>query len=86
MAGKRNETPTTDLRYPMVDLFTGGTVMPLMFVNVVTTWYVLSLTAPWLFTQAWMKELERERARFITTRDTGLPSSSPACRPAYPAR
>jgi hypothetical protein len=61
MTGKRNETSTTNLTYPMVDLFT-GTVMPLMFVNVVTTWYVLSLTAPWLFTQAWMKELERERA------------------------
>ena len=61
MTSKRNETPTTNLAYPMVDLFT-GTVMPLMFVNVVTTWYVLSLTAPWLFTQAWMKELERERA------------------------
>jgi hypothetical protein len=56
MTGKRNETSTTKLTYPMVDLFT-GTVMPLMFVNVVTTWYVLSLTAPWLFTQAWMKEL-----------------------------
>jgi hypothetical protein len=50
----------------MVDLFTGGTVMPLMFVNVATTWYLLSLTAPWLLTQAWMKELERERERFIT--------------------
>jgi hypothetical protein len=64
MTGKRNETPTTvtGLKYPMVDLFTGGTVMPLMFVNVVTTWYVLSLTAPWLFTQAWMQELETERA------------------------
>ena len=64
MTGKRNEILTTDLKYPMVDLFTGGTVMPLMFVNVVTTWYVLSLTAPWLFTQAWMKELERESALY----------------------
>jgi hypothetical protein len=62
MTSERNETLATHLRYPMVDLFTGGTVMPLMFVNVVTTWYVLSLTAPWLFTQAWMKEVERERA------------------------
>jgi hypothetical protein len=62
MTSKRNETPTTNLAYPMVDLFTGSTVMPLMFVNVVTTCYVLSLTAPWLFTQAWMKELERARA------------------------
>jgi len=62
MTGKRNEALTTNLEYPMVDLFTGGTVMPLMFVNVVTTAYFLSLTAPWLFTQAWIKELERERA------------------------
>jgi len=62
MTDKRNETLATHLKYPMVDLFTGGIVMPLMFVNVVTTWYLLSLTAPWLFTQAWMKELERERA------------------------
>jgi hypothetical protein len=61
MTDKRNETLATHLKYPMVDLFTGGTVMPLMFVNVVTTWYVLSLTAPWLFTQAWVKE-QRERA------------------------
>jgi hypothetical protein len=60
MARKRNEALTTNLEYPMVDLFTGGTVMPLMFVNVVTTGYLLSLTAPWLFTQAWIKELERE--------------------------
>ena len=52
MTGKRNETLTTDLKYPMVDLFTGGTVMPLMFVNVVTTWYLLSLTAPWAFMEA----------------------------------
>jgi hypothetical protein len=61
MTGKRNETPTTvtGLKYPMVDLFTGGTVMPLMLVNVVTTWYLLSLAAPWLFTQAWMEERER---------------------------
>ena len=62
MTGKRNETDVTRLKYPMVDLFTGGTVMPLMFVNVVTTWYLLSLTAPWLFAQVWMKELEMERA------------------------
>ena len=31
MTGKQNETLTTDLKYPMVDLFTGGIVMPLMF-------------------------------------------------------
>jgi hypothetical protein len=57
MTSERNETLTTgtDLKYPMVDLFTGGTVMPLMFVNAVTTWYLLSLTAPWAFMQAWLK-------------------------------
>ena len=64
MTGKRNETLTTgrDLRYPMVDLFTGGTVMPLMLVNVVMTWYLLSLTAPWAFMEAWLKAPESERA------------------------
>jgi hypothetical protein len=61
MTDNRTEMLATNLKYPMVDLFT-GTVMPLMLVNVVTTWCLLSLTAPWLFTQAWMKELERERA------------------------
>jgi hypothetical protein len=62
MTDNRTGMLATNLKYPMVDLFTGGAVMPLMFVNVVTTWYVLSLTAPWLFTQAWIKELEGERA------------------------
>jgi hypothetical protein len=62
MTDNRTEMLATNLKYPMVDLFTGGLVMPLMFVNIVTTWYVLSLTAPWLFTQTWMKELETERA------------------------
>jgi len=64
MTGKRNETLTTgrDLRYPMVDLLTGGTVMPLMFVNAVTTWYLLSLTAPWALMEAWLKARESERA------------------------
>ena len=62
MTGERNETLTTgrDLRYPMVDLFTGGTVMPLMFVNAVTTWYLLPLTAPWAFMEAWLKARESE--------------------------
>jgi hypothetical protein len=58
MAGEGNESLVTHLKYLWVDLFTGSTVIPLMFVNVVTTWYLLSLTAPWLLTQAWMKELE----------------------------
>jgi len=46
----------------MVDLFTGGTVMPLIFVNVVTTWYLLSFIAPWAFMEAWLKARESERA------------------------
>jgi hypothetical protein len=62
MTGKRNETLAPHLKYPMVDLFTGGTVMPLMFVNVVTTWYLLSLTAPWALTEAWLKARDSERA------------------------
>jgi hypothetical protein len=62
MTDKRNETLTTDLKYPMVDLFTGGTVMPLVYLNTLAASYLLLLNAPWLFTQAWMKELERERA------------------------
>lgn len=62
MTGKRNEILTTDLKYPMVDLFTGGTVMPLMFVNVVATWYLLFLTAPCVFMETWLKARESERA------------------------
>ena len=75
MTGERNETLTTgrDLRYPMVDLFTGGTVMPLMFVNAVTTWYLLSLTAPWAFMEAWLK-----------ARETKLASYNPTVRHAVP--
>jgi hypothetical protein len=61
MTDKRNEIPTTGLLYPMVDMFTGGMVMPLIFVNAVATWCLLSLTTPSLLTQAWIKELERER-------------------------
>jgi hypothetical protein len=61
MTGKRTETPTMDLKYPMVDLFT-GTVMPLVYLNTLAASYLLLLNAPWLFMQAWMKELERERA------------------------
>jgi len=30
MTGKRNETLAPHLKYPMVDLLTGGTVMPLI--------------------------------------------------------
>jgi hypothetical protein len=61
MTGKRNETPTTDLKYPMVDLFT-GTVMPLVYLNTLAASYLLLLNAPWLLMQAWIKELERKRA------------------------
>jgi hypothetical protein len=61
MTGKRNETSTTDLKYPMVDLFT-GTVMPLVYLNTLAASYLLLLNAPWLLMQAWIKELERERA------------------------
>jgi hypothetical protein len=54
MTGKGNERFTTNgLRYPMVDLFTGGTIMPLMFVNVAATCYLLSLTAPLALMEAW---------------------------------
>jgi hypothetical protein len=61
MTDKQNQISTTRLLYPMVDMFTGGMVMPLMFVNAVATWCLLSFTAPSLLTQAWMKELERKR-------------------------
>jgi hypothetical protein len=60
MTGKRNETLTTDLKYPMVDLFT-GTVMPLVYLNILAVSYLLLLTAPWAFMQTWTKELETKR-------------------------
>jgi len=58
MAGKGDEPSTTGLQYPMVNLFTGGTMLPLMFVNVAATCYLLSLTAPLAFMEAWTKALE----------------------------
>jgi hypothetical protein len=61
MTDKRNEIPTPGLLYPMVDLFTGGMVLPLMFVNAVTTWCLLSVIAPSLLTQAWVQQLDKER-------------------------
>jgi hypothetical protein len=61
MAAKRNEALTTDLKYPMVDLFTSE-MMPLMYLNILTAWYLLLLTAPWFFMEAWMKALETKRA------------------------
>ena len=53
MTGKGD---TTDgLQYPMVELFTGGMILPLMFVNAAATCYLLSLTAPLAFMKAWTK-------------------------------
>jgi hypothetical protein len=51
----------TDLKYPMVDLFTGPIMMSLMYLNILAAWYLLFLTAPWLFMQPWMRGLEGER-------------------------
>jgi len=56
MAGKRNE-----VQYPMVDLLTGG-MMPFVYLNILTAWHLLLLTAPWSFLEAWMKALKTERA------------------------
>jgi len=59
MTGKRDEPSTTSgLQYPMVDLFTGSMIMPLMFMNAAATWYLLSLHAPLAFMEAWKKALE----------------------------
>jgi hypothetical protein len=59
MTGKGGEHSITDgLQYPMVELFTGGMILPLMFVNAAATCYLLSLTAPLAFMQAWTKALE----------------------------
>jgi hypothetical protein len=60
VTGKRNETLTTNLKYPMVDLFTGS-VMPLMYFNTLAAWYLLALTGPWLLMELWMKGPESER-------------------------
>jgi hypothetical protein len=57
MTGIRNETRTTDLNYPMVDLLT-GTIMPLMYLNTLAVCCLLPLTSPWLFMQAWTKGLQ----------------------------
>jgi hypothetical protein len=64
MTGKVDEPSTTNgLQYPMVNLFTGGTILPLMFVNVAATCYLLSLTAPLAFMEAWTKALENPTSR-----------------------
>jgi hypothetical protein len=41
---ERSKTP--DMQYPFVDLFTGATVMPLMYLNALATWW-LFLASPW---------------------------------------
>ena len=65
MTGKGDDPSTTDRpQYPMVELFTGGMVMPLMFVNAATMCYLLSLTAPLAFMEAWTKALESPTAAF----------------------
>jgi hypothetical protein len=59
MTSKGGEPATTDgLEYPMVELFTGGMILPLMFVNAAATCYLLSLTAPLAVMEAWKKALE----------------------------
>jgi hypothetical protein len=54
---RQGGSTVTDLKYPMGDLLT-DTMMPLAYLNTLTAWYLLLLTAPWLFMQAWMKALE----------------------------
>ena len=58
MTGKRNETRTTDFKYPMVELLTGG-IMSLMYLNTLAV-CCLPLSSPWLFMQAWTKGLQNE--------------------------
>jgi hypothetical protein len=59
MTSKGDEPSTTSgLQYPMVELFTGGMIMPLMFMNAAMTWYLSSLNAPLAFLEAWTKTLE----------------------------
>jgi hypothetical protein len=64
MTGKGDKPSTTNgLQYPMVDLFTGGMIMPLVFINAATTCYLLSLNAPLAFMEVWTKALETFRPR-----------------------
>jgi hypothetical protein len=59
MTGEGGEPANTEgLQFSMVDLFTGGMIMPLMFVNAAATCYLVSLTAPLAFMEAWKKALE----------------------------
>jgi hypothetical protein len=60
MPGEGGEPSTTNgLQLPMVDLFTSGMIMPLMFVNAAATCFLLSVTAPLELMEAWKKALER---------------------------
>jgi hypothetical protein len=66
MAGKGNKSLTTgtDLKYPWVDLVTAS-MMPLMYFNTLAAWYLLSLNAPRLLMEPWMKALESGRDQRI---------------------
>jgi len=59
MTSEGGEPSTTGLQFPMVDLFTGGMIMPLMFVNAAATCCLLSLTAPLAMLEAWNQALEK---------------------------
>ena len=63
MTGKGKSSSANLLQYPMVDLFTGGMVMPLMFMNAAATCYLLSLNAPLAFMQLWNKAFENLSSR-----------------------
>jgi hypothetical protein len=41
----------------MLDLVTGQTTMSLMYVNIMMTSYLMLVTTPWIFVQAWMERL-----------------------------
>jgi hypothetical protein len=76
MTGKGDEPSTTDgLQYPMVELFTGGMILPLMFVNAAATCYLLSLTTPLAFMEAWTKALE------TPTSPGSIPPAAPPSAP-----
>jgi hypothetical protein len=69
MTGKRDGSSITEgLRYPMVDLWTGGIVLPLMFINAAATYYLLSVTAPLALVEAWSKALETSPGPISTRR------------------
>jgi hypothetical protein len=77
MTSTADESSTTHgLQYPMVDLFTGGTVLPLMFINAAATYYLWSLTAPLAFIEAWSKAFETPtpRPHFGPCLACGLPN------------